>query len=93
MRGGSELARASATAVCAGEDLRRLPEAVEVARRVVGGVRGNMLFASTYNVVGMALAAAGLLHPVVAALLMFGSSVLVGARAIRSAEVDTKPLI
>ncbi len=86
MRGGSELARASATAVCAGEDLRRLPEAVRVARRVVGGVRGNMLFASIYNLAGMALAAAGLLHPVVAALLMFGSSVLVGARAIRSAE-------
>ncbi len=86
LRGGSGLARASATAVYAGDDLRRLPEAILVARRVVGGVRGNMLFASTYNAAGMALAAAGLLHPVVAALLMVGSSVLVGARAIRSAE-------
>jgi heavy metal translocating P-type ATPase len=86
LRGGSELARASAAAVCAGEDLRRLPEAVAVARRVVGGVRGNLLFAASYNAVGMALAAAGVLHPVAAALLMVGSSVLVGVRAMRSAE-------
>jgi len=86
LRGGSELARASAAAVCAGEDLRRLPEAVAVARRVVGGLRGNLLFAASYNVAGMALAASGKLHPVAAALLMVGSSVWVGVRAIRSAE-------
>lgn len=86
LRGGSELARAAAMAVCAGEDLRKLPEAVRVARRVRAGVRGNLRFAATYNAVGMALAAAGLLHPVAAALLMVGSSVWVGVRAVRSAE-------
>lgn len=87
LRGGSELARASATAVCAGEDLQKLPEAVAVARRVVDGVRGNLFFAASYNAVGMALAAAGALHPVAAALLMVGSSVWVGVRAIRSSGV------
>jgi cation transport ATPase len=86
LRGGSELARAAAMAVCAGDDLRRLPEAVRVARRVRAGVRGNLRFAATYNAVGMALAAAGVLHPVAAALLMVGSSVWVGVRAVRSAE-------
>ena len=86
LRGGSELARAAAMAVCAGDDLRKLPEAVRVARRVRAGVRGNLRFAATYNGVGMALAAAGALHPVAAALLMVGSSVWVGVRAVRSAE-------
>jgi heavy metal translocating P-type ATPase len=86
LRGGSDLARAAAAAVCAGDDLRRLPEAIAVARRVVRGVRGNLLFAAAYNVAGMVLAAAGLLHPVAAALLMVGSSTLVGVRALRSAE-------
>ena len=86
LRGGSDLARASAMAVCAGEDLRRLPEAIGVARRVVGGLRGNLLFAASYNIAGMTLAAGGVLHPVAAALLMVGSSVWVGVRAIRSAE-------
>ncbi len=86
LRGGSALARAAATAVCAGDDLRRLPEAVRVARRVVDGVRGNLRFAAGYNALGMALAAAGWLHPVAAALLMVGSSAWVGVRAVRSAE-------
>jgi P-type E1-E2 ATPase len=92
LSGGSELARASAMAVCAGADLRRLPEAVRVARRVVGGVRGNLRFAAGYNLAGMALAATGVLHPVVAALLMVVSSVWVGVRALRSAEALDAPL-
>jgi P-type E1-E2 ATPase len=86
LRGGSDLSRAAAMAVFAGEDLRFIPEAIRLARRVVGGIRGNLIFASLYNVTGMALAAAGVLHPVVAALLMVGSSALVAVRALRSAR-------
>lgn len=85
LRGGSDLARAAATAVFAGDDLRFLPAAIRLARDVRRGVRGNLWFAFSYNAVGMALAAAGLLHPVVAALLMLGSSALVAVRALRSA--------
>lgn len=91
MRGGSELARAAAMAVCAGEDLRRLPAALRIARRVRAGVRANLLFAAGYNALGMALAAAGLLHPVAAALLMVGSSLWVGVRAVRSANGGERP--
>ena len=83
MGGGSELARASATAVFVGVDLRFLPASVRLARAVVRGVHGNLRFAAAYNAVGMALAAAGLLHPVVAALLMVGSSLFVSVRALR----------
>jgi cation transport ATPase len=86
LQGGNELARAAAMAVCAGDDLRRLPEAVRLAREVVAGVRGNLRFAAAYNLAGMALAAAGWLHPVVAALLMVGSSAWVGVRALRSTQ-------
>lgn len=86
LHSGSALARAAATAVCAGDDLRRLPEAIKVSRAVIAGVRSNLRFAAGYNLTGMALAAAGLLHPVAAALLMVGSSVWVGARAMRSAS-------
>jgi len=86
LRGGSDLSCAAAMAVFAGADLRFLPRAVRLARAVVGGIRGNLIFASTYNLTGMALAAAGLLHPVVAALLMVGSSALVALRALRSAR-------
>jgi len=64
-------------------DLRFLPASVRLARAVVRGVHGNLRFAAAYNAVGMALAAAGLLHPVVAALLMVGSSLFVSVRALR----------
>jgi cation transport ATPase len=86
LRGGSDLSRAAAMAVFAGEDLRFVPQAIRLSRRVVGGIRGNMTFASLYNLTGMALAAGGVLHPVVAALLMVGSSALVAVRALRSAR-------
>ncbi len=88
MRGGAELARASAMAVFAGEDWRFLPQAIRVARATRKGIRGNLWFASVYNIVGMGLAAGGVLHPVAAALLMVGSSVLVGVRAVRSSGVE-----
>ncbi len=87
MRSGAELARASSMAVFAGEDWRFLPQAIRVARATRKGIRGNMLFASIYNITGMALAASGKLHPVAAALLMVVSSVLVSIRALRSSNV------
>jgi heavy metal translocating P-type ATPase len=88
MRGGAELARASAMAVFAGDDWRFLPQAIRVARATRRGIRGNLWFASVYNIIGMGLAAGGVLHPVAAALLMVGSSVLVGVRAMRSSTVE-----
>ena len=88
MRGGSELARASAMAVFSGDDWRFLPQAIRVARATRRGIRTNLVFASVYNIIGMALAAGGVLHPVAAALLMVGSSVLVSVRAMRSSGVE-----
>lgn len=82
---GADLARASSTAVLNGHYLSGLVKAVDLSRRVRQSVRGNILFASVYNMIGMGLAAAGMLHPVVAALLMLVSSFLVSFRAIRSA--------
>jgi heavy metal translocating P-type ATPase len=84
MQTGAELARAAAMAVFAGDDLRFLPRAIRVARAARRSVRTNLLFAAGYNAAGMTLAAAGLLHPVVAALLMVGSSAFVSVRALRS---------
>ncbi len=87
--GGADLARASAMGTMAGDDLRVLPRAIRLGRTVRRGIHGNLRFAASYNVTGMALAAAGWLHPVVAALLMVGSSLAVGVRALRAAEKAT----
>jgi len=83
MRGGADLARASATGVFAGGDLRFLPGAIAVARGTLRRIRTNLGFAAAYNGIGMALAASGHLHPVAAALLMVGSSAFVLANTLR----------
>jgi hypothetical protein len=77
---------AHADAVLYGGDLRVLPWAVALGRQVTNSIRSNLIFAAVYNAVGMALAAAGLLHPVASALLMVVSSFTVSWRALRSTE-------
>lgn len=84
---GPELARAAADAVVPGDKLAALPTAVRLARRVNSGLRSNLRLAVGYNLIGISLAAAGLLHPVVAALLMVVSSALVSTRALASAHL------
>jgi P-type E1-E2 ATPase len=91
MRSGADLARASAMAVFVGDDLRFLPRAIRVARAARRSIRSNLLFASAYNLAGMALAAAGVLHPVAAALLMLGSSVFVSVTSLRAGR-DIRPV-
>jgi len=53
---------------------------------VRASIRSNLRFAAAYNLIGMVLAATGLLHPVVAAVLMAVSSFTVAWRALRSTE-------
>lgn len=86
MAGGSALAVSSAGAEIFGGDLRRVPEAIGISRDVLAAIRGNLRFAAVYNALGMAVAAAGLLNPVIAALIMLASSVTVTWRALRHAE-------
>jgi heavy metal translocating P-type ATPase len=71
---GTDLAVGAAAVTLYGADLRALPWAVELSRDAVRAVRRNLCRAVCYNLVGMTLAACGVLHPVVAALLMVVSS-------------------
>src|SRR5690606_11820262 len=84
MASGADLTRLEASAVCIGNKLETLPQAMDLCREVRRGIYWNMRFAAIYNVAGMALAAAGLLHPVAAALLMVASSATVSFRALRA---------
>lgn len=72
---GTDLAVGAAHATLYGGDLRALPWAVEECRAAVRAARANLSRAVAYNLIGMALAACGALHPVFAAVLMFVSSV------------------
>jgi heavy metal translocating P-type ATPase len=72
---GTDLAVSAADATLYGGDLRALPRAIEECRAAVRAARANLRRAVAYNLIGMALAACGALHPVFAAVLMFVSSV------------------
>jgi len=78
---GSALARETASAEIT--DLGAIPFALERSRQAVRTIRGNLRFAAAYNAVGITLAAAGIIHPVAAALLMLASSFTVTWRALR----------
>lgn len=83
---GAGVTTAGADAVLFGGDLRTLPWAVALCRQVRASIRSNLRFATAYNLIGIVLAATGLLHPVVAAVLMAVSSFTVAWRALRSTE-------
>lgn len=84
---GAGLARESAGAQLYGSDLTAIPTALVIAQRVRKSLHGNLLFAATYNLLGVLLAMAGWLHPIVAAILMLFSSVSVTWRALRLEQI------
>jgi Cu+-exporting ATPase len=68
------------------DDWRGVPEAIRTGRRTLRTIQQNLWFTAAYNVVGIALAAMGWLHPVAAAaaqslpdvVVMLNSSRLLG---------------
>ena len=82
MHAGAGLARSVAMGQLSDDQIEVIPRAVSLSRAILRKLRGNLLYAFVYNLIGMALAAAGLLHPVAAALIMLVSSFWVTARAL-----------
>lgn len=83
MGSGIGLARSAAMGQLSGDRIVLLPDAISLARDIHRRLRGNLMYAATYNAFGMILAAAGILHPVAAAMIMLVSSFWVTARALR----------
>jgi heavy metal translocating P-type ATPase len=85
---GSELPRETAALELNGQDLRVIPQALAICRATTRAIRRNLIFAAGYNVIGIGLAAAGLLHPIAAALIMLVSSMTVTWRVLRETSAD-----
>ena len=83
MGGGADLAQVRADAVLLSDNLDDLAAAVEIARRARRVVRQNIAWALGYNLFAVPLAAAGLVTPLVAAIGMSASSLVVVANAAR----------
>lgn len=87
---GSALARAAADVVLTGTTLRRIPQAIALARRVRRIVRQNLGWALAYNLAAIPLAATGWIGPWQAALGMAASSLLVTVNALRLGARETR---
>ncbi len=88
--GGTDVALETAAITLMRPDLRLVPAALEIAARTQAKIRQNLFFAFVYNVVGVPLAALGMLSPAVAGLAMAMSSVSVVSNALLLARWSPK---
>jgi Cu+-exporting ATPase len=82
MADGTDIAIESSGVALMQADPRLVATAIVLTRRIVATIRRGLFFAFIYNMIGLPLAAAGLLSPVVAGAAMALSSVSVVANAL-----------
>ncbi|MEN8734115.1 MAG: heavy metal translocating P-type ATPase [Lentimonas sp.] len=79
---GAGLTRSAATGQLSSDQIGIMADAVALSLAINRRLRGNLIYAASYNAIGMVLAALGWLHPVAAAGIMLVSSLTVTARAL-----------
>jgi Cu+-exporting ATPase len=82
MATGTDVAMHTAGITLMRGDPLLVPAAIEISARTVAKIRQNLFWAFAYNVIGIPLAAAGLLSPVIAGAAMAMSSVSVMTNAL-----------
>ncbi len=82
MGGGTDVAMHAAGITLMRGDPRLVPAALEIGRRTYAKIRQNLFWAFVYNLIGLPLAAFGLLDPMLAGAAMALSSVSVVGNAL-----------
>lgn len=93
MGSASDLARQAGHVHLINDSLLAVVQTLTLARHAMRRIRLNLVWAFGYNGVGLVLAAAGMLNPVIAALAMLGSSLFIvmtsrGAGDVRSSIME-----
>jgi Cu+-exporting ATPase len=80
---GTDIAMKSADIILVRDDLGAVVDAIQLSRKTLRTIHGNLVWAFGYNVLAIPIAAAGFLNPLVAAAAMAVSSVLVVGNSLR----------
>ncbi|KIZ47948.1 MULTISPECIES: heavy metal translocating P-type ATPase [Rhodopseudomonas] len=83
----TDLSRATADLVFLGKELAPVLAAVDYSRKAMSLMRQNLWLAVGYNIVAVPIAIVGLVTPLIAALAMSGSSLMVMLNAMRARRV------
>jgi len=83
MGGGTDAAIAASDITVVSGDLMVAVDAIRLARRTLGTIKGNLFWAFAYNVAALPVAMFGLLNPLIAGAAMAFSSVFVVTNSLR----------
>jgi len=86
MGSGTDLAMKAAAVVLMKSSLRQIPEIFNLSATAIRVIKQNLFWAFFYNTLGISLAIAGILNPILAAAAMLLSSVSVIANSLRLAR-------
>ncbi len=82
MGAGADIAIEAADITLMRNDLGSVADAIDLSRATLAKIRQNLFFAFIYNILGLPLAALGMLNPVIAGAAMAMSSVSVVSNSL-----------
>ncbi len=88
--GAADVSRAASDGVFSGDDVLVIADIIDIARRSRSRMLENFGFAALYNLVAIPIAVFGFVTPLVAAIAMSGSSLIVTLNALRLNLTQTK---
>ncbi|MGE0563973.1 MAG: heavy metal translocating P-type ATPase [Pseudolabrys sp.] len=87
----ADITQAQADAVFLGDRLAPVIDAIDIATRAHALMKQNLWLAAIYNAIAVPIAVAGLVTPLIAAVAMSGSSLLVTLNALRARKAGGRP--